>query len=132
MIKELWLNLPVKNIEESRDFFLEIGFNTNPSPGNSAHSASLLIGSKNIVLMLFQEEVFQSFTGIEINDTSKSSEVLFSIGAESRAEVDEMAEKVVAAGGTIYSKASEVQSWMYSVGFADLDGHRWNMLYMDK
>ncbi len=132
MIKELWLNLPVKNVEEARDFFLEIGFNANPGPGNSAHSASFLIGSKNIVLMLFQEEVFQSFTGIEINDTSKSAQVLFSIDAESRAEVDEMAEKVVAAGGTIYSKASEVQSWMYSCGFADLDGHRWNILFMEK
>jgi len=56
---------------------------------------------------------------------------LFSIGAENREEVDEMAEKVVKAGGTIYAEAEDNDSWMYGCGFADLDGHRWNVLYMD-
>jgi len=80
---------------------------------------------------LFTEATFKNFTGNEIPDSNEGTEVLFSIGAENREEVDEMAEKVVKAGGTIYAEAEDNDSWMYGCGFADLDGHRWNVLYMD-
>jgi predicted lactoylglutathione lyase len=56
---------------------------------------------------------------------------LFSFDAESREEVDEMAKKVKAAGGTLYAEPAENQGWMYGFAFVDPDGHRWNMLYMD-
>jgi predicted lactoylglutathione lyase len=64
-------------------------------------------------------------------DTGKGSEVLFSFDAESREEVDALAKKVEHAGGDIYGQPSETQGWMYGFAFADPDGHRWNMLYMD-
>ena len=81
--------------------------------------------------MLFEESTFENFVQNEITDTKSSSEILISIDAESRAEVDAFAKKVVEAGGLVFAKPAEIQGWMYGCGFADLDGHRWNMLYMD-
>lgn len=131
MVKELWVNLPVKDIKRSKQFFTAIGFSFNTKHGDSDHSASLMIGSKNMIVMLFEDSMFGSFVGHSIADTTKGNEVLLSFDGESRAEVDEMAEKVKAAGGKIFSEPADHQGWMYGFGFSDLDGHRWNMLYMD-
>lgn len=130
MTKELWINLPVKDLEKSKEFFTKLGFSFDVRY-NSDDGASLVIGDKNIVVMLFKESAFKNFTGNKIPDSKQGTEVLFSFDAESREEVDEMAEKVVIAGGTIYAEAEDNDSWMYGCGFADLDGHRWNVLYMD-
>jgi predicted lactoylglutathione lyase len=131
MVKELWINLPVKDVKKSKEFFTQLGFAFNTKYGNTEHSAGLTIGTKNIVVMLFAESAFKNFTGNGLTDTKQGNEVLISIDAESKAEVDELAKKAVAAGGTLFGKPSEVQGWMYGCGFADLDGHRWNVLYMD-
>ena len=131
MTKQLWINLPVKDIQQSKAFFEALGFSFNTKYGNTDYSVSLLIGEKNIVVMLFTEQVFESFTRQKIADTATGTEVLFSIDAESREEVDEMAGKVVAAGGSLFAQPAENQGWMYGCGFADLDGHRWNVLFMD-
>ncbi|KAA0227500.1 extradiol dioxygenase [candidate division KSB1 bacterium] len=131
MTKELWINLPVKDVNKSREFFTKLGFTLNPHYGNSAESASFLVGTKNIVVMLFAESAFKGFTRNEIADTQKGTEVLLSIDAESRAEVDELAKKAAKAGGTVFGEPDEHQGWMYGCGFTDLDGHRWNVLHMD-
>jgi len=130
MIKQLWINLPVKNAERSKEFFIKMGFKLNEHYSNS-NSASLIVGEKNIVLMLFEEAAFKGFTGSGIADVSQSAEVLFSIDAESKEEVDEMARKAIAAGGSSNHKPSEMQGFMYGCLFMDPDGHRWNVLYMD-
>ncbi|MFE3869979.1 VOC family protein [Flavobacterium sp. ZS1P70] len=130
MIKKVWLNLPVKNIEASKKFFLEIGFSFNEQH-DTAYSTCLLVGDANFVVMLFEETQFASCIQNKITDTAVSSEILISIDTESREEVNEFARKVEAAGGTVFAKPAENQGWMYGCGFADLDGHRWNMLYMD-
>ena len=129
MTNQLWLNLPVKNIEKSKEFFSKLGFSFNTQHGNSPVSASLVIG-KNVV-MLFEETSFKAFTKTDITDTSKTNEILISIDAESKEEADELAKKVEQAGGTIYGKPGEKDGWMYGFGFIDLDGHRWNVLHMD-
>ena len=131
MTKELWINLPVKNVRKSREFFTKIGFSANTKFPETEQSSSVFAGTKNIVIMLFVDSVFQGFTQNKLADTKQSTEVLFSIDAESQEEVNELAEKVQNAGGTIYAKPAESQGWMYGFGFADLDGHRWNVLYMD-
>lgn len=131
MTKELWINLPVKDVKKSREFFAAIGFAINKNAPASDSSASFLIGSKNIVMMLFEESVFQRFTNHTVTDTGKSTEILLSFDAESRQEVDELARKVTAAGGKVFAQPGESQGWMYAFGFADPDGHRWNVLYMD-
>ncbi|WP_409177776.1 VOC family protein [Brevibacillus fortis] len=131
MSKELWINLPVKDIDKSKSFFAAIGFSFHPRHENSKDVAGLVIGEKNMLIMLFPEATFQSFTQNELADTKRGTEVLFSIDARSREEVDELVNQVKAAGGTVFSEPREHGPGMYGAGFADLDGHRWNVLYMD-
>jgi len=131
MTKELWLNLPVKNLSKSKEFFSKIGFSLHPRHMNSNEMAGLVIGDNKVMVMLFPEFAFKGFAGNEIADTTKGSEVLFSIDAASPEEVDELVRKVVNAGGTVYGEPGYKGGWMYGAGFADLDGHRWNVLYMD-
>lgn len=132
MTQQFWINLPVKDISRSKAFFTTLGFSFNPGPGNTEDSACLLIGVQKAVVMLFAESSFRHFTGHAITDTSQSAEVLLSFDAESREEVDELAVKVTQAGGSLFAPPAAVQGWMYGCGFADPDGHRWNVLYMDK
>ncbi|RAI98271.1 hypothetical protein DET54_104328 [Paenibacillus pabuli] len=127
MPQEIWINLPVKDVERSTAFFNEIGFQA-VSVGNER--AKLSIGQTAI--LLFPESAFEKFAGSKTADTSHSAEVIFSIGAESREEIDTFIQKVEFAGGSIFGKPSESDGWMYGAGFADLDGHRWNLLYMDE
>jgi len=129
MTKELWINLPVKDINTSIEFFTKLGFSFNPRFSNSTDTACITIGTKNINVMLFKESVFIGFTKNKAADTSQATEVLFSFDAESRDEVDEMAKKVTNAGGTVFSQPAELQGWMYGCAFTD--GHRWHILYMD-
>ncbi len=131
MTKQLWINLPVKDVKKSKEFFAKLGFKFNEQMGNSENSAALLIGEKNTVVMLFDESSFKGFTSAEIADVTSAAEVLLSIDAESKEEVDEMAEKAVAAGGKSNHKPGEMKGWMYGCLFTDPDGHRWNVLYMD-
>lgn len=130
-VKEIWINLPVKDLAKSIEFYKAIGFVLNTTNGKSNDSACFLIGEKNIVLMLFQEDVFKSLTKNNLADTNQSSEVLISLNSETRNEIDEMANKAEAAGGNVFGKPEEIQGWMYGCAFTDVDGHRWNMLHMD-
>lgn len=131
MTKDIWLNLPVKDLKRSKAFFTRLGFRFSTKHGDSPVSACMLIGAKDTIVMLFDEKVFQSFTLHNITDTELSSEILISIDAESRAEVDELARKAEEAGAKVFAKPGEKDGWMYGCGFSDPDGHRWNVLYMD-
>ena len=131
MTKQLWMNLQVKDVAKSREFFTNLGFGFNQQYGNGEHNAALSIGENKVIVMLFAEDFFKEFINHEIADVSKGTEVIFSFDAESREEVDEIAKKAEAAGEIIYRKPEEKDGWMYGCGFSDLDGHRWNVLYMD-
>lgn len=131
MVKEIWINLPVKDVKASRAFFEAIGFSFNDRMSDNVNNACLLVGNKGNVVMLFAEPVFSSIIQQEITDTKSSNELIISFDGESKKEVDEVAAKVKAAGGHIFSAPAEVQGWMYGFAFTDPDGHRWNMLYMD-
>jgi predicted lactoylglutathione lyase len=130
MTKQIWLNLPVKNVAKSKDFFWKIGFSFNEQH-DTPTSTCMLVGERHFVVMLFEESIFTGFSQNGIADTNAGSEVLISIDAENREEVDELAQKVQDAGGTVFAPPAESQGWMYGFGFADLDGHRWNVLFMD-
>ncbi|HEV7232219.1 MAG TPA: VOC family protein [Bacteroidia bacterium] len=131
MAKEFWLNLPVKDLRKSKAFFTALGFKFNSGPGNTENSAPLVLGNKNVIVMLFSELAFKGFVNQEIADTQKSCEVLLSFDAESKEEVDELIRKVIEAGGTSNHVPSEMTGFMYGCVFRDLDGHRWNILHMD-
>ena len=132
MTKEIWLNLPVKDVLKSRAFYEQIGFTFNPndSPTDSTMQC-MFVGQKNFVVMLFPTTTLVQFSRIGLNDTNTTSQFLISIDAESREEVDTLTAKAKAAGGLIYAEPEEIQGWMYGSGFTDLDGHRRNTLFMD-
>ncbi|REH00310.1 VOC family protein [Flavobacterium aquicola] len=130
MAKQIWLNLPVKDVKNAKDFFIKIGF-VFKTEKETTSSACMLVGESNFVVMLFEESLFEGFVQNKLTDTQKSSEVLISIDAQSIQEVDELAVKVREAGGVVFAEPAGNQGWMYGFGFADLDGHRWNVLYMD-
>ena len=131
MTKEIWFNLPVNNIQKSVAFFTKLGFTPNTRFPFTDTMASFFIGEKKMVMMLFTNAQITEFSGNKVADTTLCNEVLFSIDAESKEEVDEMLQKAEAAGGRIYANGGEKDGWMYGGGFVDLDGHRWNLLYMD-
>ena len=130
MTKELWINLPVKDLKKSKSFFTQIGFSFNEDR-ETKNMAAMIVGEKQIPVMLFVESAFKNVIQHNVTDTEKSSEVMFSFDAESRKEVDEIAKKAEEAGGTVFGEPAEIQGWMYGCAFIDLDGHRWNALYMD-
>lgn len=131
MQNDLWLNLPSKDLKKAKEFFIKIGFEMNERH-SAPHMVSMFVGSNKIVINLFAENLFREFIGGQVvTNTSQSNEMLFSLGAGSPAEVDEIARRATEAGGTLYGKPGYKDGWMYGCGFIDLDGHRWNILYMD-
>lgn len=131
MTKELWINLPVKDLNRSKDFFNAIGFSFKDGPGNNDKMAPLIIGDKKTIVMLIVEDVFTGACMNAIADTRKGTEVMLSFSAENREEVVNIAKKVTDAGGNLFAPPAEIQGWMFGCAFADPDGHRWNALYMD-
>ncbi len=129
MTKELWLNLPVKDLKKSKEFFTQIGFSFKDR--EIENMIAMEVGEKKVPVMLINESTFKNAAQHEITDTKQSCEVLISFDAENREEVDEVAKKVDSAGGSVFSEPAEIQGWMYGCAFTDLDGHRWNALYMD-
>jgi len=130
MAQDLWLNLPVTDLARSVAFYQAIGFERNPGPGNTDTSACFVVGEKRIILMLFVDDVFSRFAGTEVSDTSLGSEVLFSLGADSAAQVDELARSAREGGGSIFGEPGSAEGSMYGCGLCDPDGHRWNVLFM--
>ena len=129
MAKQIFINLPVSDIKRTMEFFTKLGFKFNPQFTDDK-AACMIIG-ENIYAMLLPEKFFKSFTNKEIADAKKYTEVLIAIDAESREKVDEIVKKAVDAGGSIY-RTPQDNGWMYGHSFADLDGHQWEVLYMDE
>ena len=128
MAKQIYLNLPVKDLDKSVAFFTKLGFTFNPQ--FTDETASCMIIGENIYAMLLTEKKFKEFTKKEIADAKKTTEVLIAIDAESRAKVDEMVKNAIAAGGASYADPQD-HGWMYQHSFEDLDGHQWEVLYAD-
>jgi predicted lactoylglutathione lyase len=129
MAKQIFINLPVKDLKKSMVFFKKLGFTFNMQFTDDK-AACMIIG-ENIYAMLLLEKFFKTFTNKEICNAKKNTEVLIAIDAESKKAVDEMIRKAVEAGGSTYRNPQD-QGWMYGHSFADLDGHQWEVLYMDE
>ncbi|MBD9704025.1 VOC family protein [Streptomyces sp. ID01-12c] len=124
----IFVNLPVNDLDASKKFFTELGYALNPQFSDD-NAASVVI-SDTIVAMLLTKPFYATFTKKEIADATKTSQVLLCLSAESRAKVDELVEKAVAAGGTASDKVQEMD-FMYGRAFDDLDGHTWEVVWMD-
>ncbi|KQX27200.1 VOC family protein [Variovorax sp. Root434] len=127
--KQIFVNLPVKNLEKSKAFFAALGYTFNEQ-FTDANAACMVIQKDSIHAMLLVEDFFKTFTTKSLTDTSKSTEVLLCLSCESRAEVDATVAKAVAAGGTVPREPQDY-GFMYGHGFQDIDGHLWELMYMD-
>ncbi|UUU30582.1 VOC family protein [Streptomyces sp. CA-210063] len=124
----IFVNLPVNDLDASKKFFTELGYSINPQ--FSDENAASVVISDTIVAMLLTKPFYASFTNKDIADATRTSEVLLALSAESREKVDELVEKAVAAGGTASEKVQEMD-FMYGRSFDDLDGHTWEVVWMD-
>ncbi|MBS1492377.1 MAG: VOC family protein [Bacteroidetes bacterium] len=128
MSKQIFVNLPVKDLKKTVEFFTKLGYTFNPQ--FTDENATCMIVSENIFVMLLVEPFFKGFTKKEIADTSKCNEAIICLSAESREEIDDIIKKAVDAGAD-KSPQSQDPDFMYSRGFMDLDGHYWEYVYMD-
>ena len=128
MATQIFVNLPVKDLQRSVAFFTALGYDFDLNFTNE--NATCMIVGENIFVMLLVEPFFQTFIKKEICDARKSTEVLVCLSCESRAKVDELVAKAVAAGGTIPREAQD-HGFMYGHAFEDLDGHIWELVYME-
>lgn len=125
----IFVNLPVKDLKKTMDFFSKVGFEFNPQFTNE-NAACMVIGD-NIYAMLLVEEFFQTFTKKEIADATKSTEVIVALSADSREKVDEIVNRALAAGGKPANDPVD-HGFMYGWSFQDVDGHLWEFIYMDQ
>ena len=129
MLRQIFVNLPIKELQRSQAFFKAMGLSFNKRFTNE-QGACLQI-AESIYAMLLVEPFFQGFTKLPIADARKSTEVLIALSCDSRAEVDALVAKAVAAGATTPNTPMD-HGFMYQRGFADLDGHQWELFWMDE
>jgi predicted lactoylglutathione lyase len=128
MNTQIFVNLPVKDLEVSKSFYEKLGFSINPQ--FSDETAACVVISDTIYVMLLTHDKARAFTPKEIANAHKATEVLNALSIESKSKVNKLADKALAAGGT---KAGDTQDlgFMYSRSFNDPDGHIWEVFWMD-
>jgi predicted lactoylglutathione lyase len=129
MFRQIFVNLPIQDMARSRAFFEALGLTFNARFTNE-QGACLEIG-ENFYAMLLVEPFFQGFTTKPICNAHQATEVLLALSVDSRAEVEEVVRKAVSAGATT-PNAPQDHGFMFQHGFADLDGHQWEVFWMDE
>ena len=126
--RKMFVNLPVRDLKRSMEFFSRLGFEFNPQFTDD--KAACMVLSEEGYVMLLGEPFFRTFTKRELCDTSRQTEALLALSCASRAEVDELVKKAIAAGGK-HAMDPQDHGFMYGWSFYDLDGHHWEVLWMD-
>jgi predicted lactoylglutathione lyase len=125
----IFVNLAVRDLERSKEFFAKLGFEYNAQFTDD--KAACMVVSDKACVMLLAESYFKTFTKKEVCDTNTQTEGLFALSCESRAEVDELVRKALDAGGSLAGDPLDL-GFMYGGRFYDLDGHHWEVLWMDQ
>lgn len=128
MNKQIFVNLPVKDLNKSKAFFSALGYTFNPQFTNES-GACMIISDNSIYAMLLTEEFFKTFTDKQIAKAHEVTEVLNCLSCESREEVDSLVAKALAAGGKA-PRPPQDHGFMYAHSFEDLDGHTWELVHM--
>ena len=128
MPQMIFVNLPVKDLAKSMDFFKALGFSFNPQ--FSDETGACMVISDTIFAMLLTHEKFAGFSPKPIADTQKTTEVLIALSRDDRAAVDAIVTAALAAGGSTFSEPQD-HGFMYGRAFRDLDGHVWEAFWMD-
>ena len=128
MSRELYVNLSVRDLQQSKEFFSTLGFTFNEQFTDD--KAACMVISDKAYVMLLSEPFFRGFTKLEPCDTTRQTEAMLALSCESRAEVDQLVRKAIDAGGR-HAMDPMDHGWMYGWSFYDLDGHHWEVLWMD-
>ena len=128
-ISEIYINLPVQDLDRTRAFWTKLGFSFNEKFCDDK-AICLVLRKGRIHAMLLKREFFSTFTNRPVADNT-STQVLFAIDVESKAKVDELVKRALENGGTRYREAED-HGWMYYDTFADPDGHQWDVLFSDE
>ncbi|NRF38066.1 VOC family protein [Pedobacter foliorum] len=128
MPSKVFISLPVKDLDKSVDFFTNLGFSFNPQ--FSDDKAGCMVVSDSIFVMLLTETYFKTFIDTDVCDANQQTEVLMALDANSAEEVKAFISKAQSLGGRIYTEPKD-HGFMYQHSFADLDGHKWELVYMD-
>ncbi len=126
--RKMFVNLAVKDLERSVDFFKKLGFGFDPL-FTDAHASCMVIGDDAYV-MLLDEERFKDFARKPIADATYDTESIVAISAESREDVDDLVDTALSEGGEPATETME-QAFLYGRSFYDLDGHHWEAVYME-
>ena len=129
MSTQIFVNLPVKDVQKATDFYLGLGYSKNPE--FSDDNATCIVVNEHIYVMLLVERFFQTFTKKQICDSATHTEAILALSADSKQDVDTLVNQAAAAGGQP-SEESMDQGGMYSRSFQDLDGHHWEVFWMDQ
>ena len=129
MPRNLYVNLPVKDLERTVDFFAALGFSFDPK--FTDENATCMIVNDSTSVMLLVESFFATFTRKPIADAHAVTETLLAMSMDSRAEVDAFVATALANGASEYAEPRDL-GFMYQRGIADLDGHQWEAFYMDE
>lgn len=129
MSTQVFINFPVKDLDKSKAFFEHLGYTFNPQFTNE--NAACMVISDTIYSMLLTEPYFKTFITKDIADAHTTKEVLICLSCESRTQVDEMVKKAIAAGGAAAPAEPIDHGFMYYHGFEDLDGHHWEIMFME-
>ncbi len=129
MSTQIYVNLPVKDLQRSIDFFTALGYSFN-SQFTDETATCLVIDEDHIYAMLLTHEFFKTFTTKEIANSTTSAEAILALSYDSREAVDEIVDKALANGGIISNKTDD-SGFMYTRSFQDPDGHLWEVFYMD-
>jgi predicted lactoylglutathione lyase len=125
--KKIWANLGVSDLERTTKFYSELGFKFN---GSSKELTSFFFGEDDFIMHFFLKEILQANTRIQLTDPQIVNEIIFTISAESKEQVNNWAKEVEKAGGKIISNPEEFGKGYYGFVFADPDGHKFNVFYM--
>ncbi|WP_129715647.1 VOC family protein [Pedobacter sp. SYP-B3415] len=128
MATQIYVNLPIEDLDRSVAFFSKLGYSFNPQ--FTDEKATCMVISDTIYVMLLKRAFFQTFTDKQIVDAHKAVECSICLSADSKEAVDEMVAKAEAAGATIPNPASDY-GFMYQHSFDDPDGHHWEFVWMD-
>lgn len=129
MSTQIFVNLPVKDLDKSVAFFTALGYTFNPQ-FTDKNATCMIVSEDHIYVMLLVEPFFKTFTPKPIADARSATEVILAVSCESKGEVDEMVRKAVAAGATTPMPAQD-HGFLYQHGYQDLDGHLWELMWMD-
>jgi len=128
--KKIWSNLGVSDLKRTTEFYNALGFKPNGKHSVTKELTSFLVGDDDFVMHFFLKDMLKTSMKGKIADTKNANEVLFTLSAESKDQVNKWAKEVEKAGGKNISKPEEFGEGYYGFVFADPDGHKFNVFYM--